>query len=44
MDEKIKQSLTEFIIRVAKGEATSDKEVEILPEIVMIVSNNFSPQ
>lgn len=42
MDQKIKQSLIEFVLRVAKGEATSDKEVEILPEIVMIVLNSFS--
>jgi hypothetical protein len=44
MDEKIKQSLTEFILRVAKGEVISDKEVEILPEIVMIVLNSVNPQ
>ena len=27
-------ALTEFVIRVSKGETTSEKEVEILPEVV----------
>lgn len=27
-------SLVEFIVRVSKGETTSEKEVEVLPEVV----------
>lgn len=42
LDEKIKQSLIDFILRITNGDAISDKEVEILPEIVKIVLNNAS--
>ena len=43
LDGEIKQSLIEFILRIASGKAISDKEVEILPEIVKIVIGDFSP-
>lgn len=37
MKDKYKQAenaLLDFIIRVAQGKTTSDKEVEVLPEVV----------
>lgn len=32
--KEVNDALVEFIIRVSKGETTSEKEVEVLPEVV----------
>lgn len=40
MSPEIKQALTQFILRVSEGEKASDKEVEIMPEVVKIVIND----
>lgn len=33
----VAEALVEFILRVSKGETTSEKEVEILPEVVSVL-------
>lgn len=32
--KEVNDALIEFVVRVSKGETTSEKEVEVLPEIV----------
>lgn len=41
-ERKVIEALTDFVIRVAKGKATSETEVEVLPEVVKaLFSNNL---
>ena len=34
-------ALADFVIRVAKGKATSEKEVEVLPEVARVVADYY---
>lgn len=36
---KIENALIDFIERVSKGETTSEKETEVLPEVVNALAN-----
>lgn len=37
--KNVKQALVEFVIRVSKGQATSETEVVILPKVAEILLN-----
>lgn len=36
-EQEMIESLADFVIRVAKGKATSETEVEVLPEVARVV-------
>jgi len=36
--DEIFNALKDFAVRVLKGNATSDKEIEILPEVVKLIN------
>lgn len=37
--ERVINALANFVLRVANGEATSEKEIEVLPEIASVLLN-----
>lgn len=37
--KKVNDALVEFVVRVSRGETTSEKEIEILPTIVHELKN-----
>lgn len=39
--ERVINALANFVLRVANGEATSEKEIEVLPEIASILLNEI---
>lgn len=41
-EDEVLNALTDFVIRVAKGKATSEVEVKVLPEVAKIVVDYLS--
>lgn len=39
--ERVINALANFVLRVANGEATSEKEIEVLPEIASVLLNGI---
>lgn len=39
--ERVINALANFVRRVANGEATSEKEIEVLPEIASVLLNGI---
>lgn len=39
--ERVINALANFVLRVANGKATSEKEIEVLPEIASVLLNGI---
>lgn len=39
--ERVINALANFVLRVANGEATSEKEIEVFPEIASVLLNGI---
>ena len=39
--EQVVNAMVNFVIRVMNGETTSEKEIEILPEVVSALFNDY---